>query len=77
MNSKDTHLGVVHLRADQIGGQQVRGKLDAGKIGMNSFGSRFNQKGFARPGTPSNKTCPSASSAVKTRSTNFSCPTIT
>ena len=44
MNGEYTHLRVVHLRADQIGGQQIGCELDAGKIGMNSLGGRFNQK---------------------------------
>ena len=52
MNGKLAGARVVDLRADQIGGQQVRRELDAGKAGLNGLSHRLDQQRFSQTGHP-------------------------
>ena len=67
----------VDARADQVRGDQVGGELDPPELPPSTSLTALIVIVFARPGTPSSRMWPSASSATNTRSSICSCPTIT
>jgi hypothetical protein len=69
--------GLVDLRAEQVGGQQIGRELDARELRCVLCASAFTAVVLASPGTPSIRMCPLASRPISSRSTRYFWPTST
>ena len=62
-------LLIEDLRAEHVGGEQIRGELDALEARVDRFGERLHRERLREPGTPSSSTWPPVSRPMSSRST--------
>jgi hypothetical protein len=77
MKIKSSFTLIVNGDADDIGRQQIRGKLEAFEIRVDRESQCFSQGGFPVPGASSSRMCPPVTRQASSFRMALCCPFIT